>query len=633
MTEKELKINFDGNLQCKKKLNIELNLKKVREILLDEITVPFVFVNEDDQEINKDDEEKTILEDVLDGKNINLKKKKIERKILGDLIDTIGNLDIYLFPQIDLSNEKKEYSSNIMVIGETGTGKSTWINALINYLQGIQFEEKIRYNLFDEKKQQNEYTRIYGEKPMGSSVTDVPGVYNIEPTILYDNPIRIVDTAGYGDTRNDENHRYDEKITKDIQTLFESSVIENLNAICLIFKASETRVHERTKYVINKLLSLFGQEVKNNIVIIFTFATSSTDIPAMNTLKDETSPFVQHLGKIENYKYFCFNSKTYFIDNNIEDKNLKMKTEIEYQDNIKNFGSFLKYIFGLNRISLESTKKVIRDRLHIKNNIINLCGDLGNVMLEIKSTLFNRNELTKYQQKLRELEKSKYPLKKVINTINKSEIIEKEIKCDSGWYVLYCKNCNKACHGKCKGSKEGWFSSTYGCEMISTFGSKCSQCNCLDTSHEFKTSYKIKEEKITPIKEENWVEDPDMVKKKEEDDKTKEEMKKKINEYENLIKGADNRIQQSLMNGLNCLYQLALKDDVLNEIALKKDKKYGFTTQILNDNIQKKEKENKDNNKIFNEFMNSLPKIESICLSEETKGQTVKKLKEKLLNN
>ena len=169
--------------------------------------------------------------------------------------------------------------------------------------------------------------------------------------------------------------------------------------------------------------------------------------------------------------------------------------------------------------------------------------------------------------------------------------------------------------------------------MISTFGSKCSQCNCLDTSHEFKTSYKIKEEKITPIKEENWVEDPDMVKKKEEDDKTKEEMKKKINEYENLIKGADNRIQQSLMNGLNCLYQLALKDDVLNEIALKKDKKYGFTTQILNDNIQKKEKENKDNNKIFNEFMNSLPKIESICLSEETKGQTVKELKEKLLNN
>ena len=31
-----------------------------------------------------------------------------------------------------------------------------------------------------------------------------------------------------------------------------------------------------------------------------------------------------------------------------------------------------------------------------------------------------------------------------------------------------------------------------------------------------------------------------------------------------------------------------------------------------------------NNYKIFNEFMNSLPKIESICLSEETKGQTVK---------
>ena len=44
-----------------------------------------------------------------------------------------------------------ENSTNILVIGETGHGKSTWINALINYLQGIQIEEKIRYNLFNEK--------------------------------------------------------------------------------------------------------------------------------------------------------------------------------------------------------------------------------------------------------------------------------------------------------------------------------------------------------------------------------------------------------------------------------------------------------------------------------------------------
>ena len=633
MTEKEIKIYFEEKLHKKMTLNIELNLEKVRQILLDEITVPFAFINIDEKEVNKNDEPKTKLKDIMEGKILNLKKKKIERKILGNKIDTIGNLDIYLFPQKGLTNEKKECSSNIMVIGETGTGKSTWINALINYLQGIQFEEKIRYNLFDEKKLQRDYEKIHGKKPDGSSVTDVPGVYNIEPTILYNNPIRIVDTAGYGDIRNNERVNYDEKITKDIQELFESSTIENLNAICLLFKASETRVHERTKYVINKLLSLFGQEVKNNIVIIFTFSTSSTDIPAMKTLKDKTSPFAQHLGGIENYKYFCFNSKTYFTDNNIEDSNLRTKIEIEYQDNIKNFGSFLKYIFGLSRISLESTKKVIRDRLHIKNNIINLCSDLGNVMLEIKSNLYNKNLLENYQKKLKELENSDYPLKKVIDTIYESEIVEKEIQCESGWYVLYCKTHDRICHKKCKGKNEGWFSTTYGCSMISTFGSKCSECKCLDNKHEYKSSYKVKEEVKKKKEVENWVEDPNIVKKKEEDDKAKEEMKKKIIEFQNLINKTNEKIQHSLMNGINCLFQLALKDDVLNEIALKKDKKYGFTTQILNENIKKMQNNEKKSDKIFNEFMNSLPKIEQICQTEETKEQKVLELKEKLFSS
>lgn len=631
MTEKELKINFDGKFITKKKLNIGLSLQKIREILLDEITMPFVFLNDEEKEINKVEEDNIKLEDVLDGKNVNLKKEKFIRKVLGEQIDLIGNLKVHLFPQKNLTNQQKECSSNIMVIGETGTGKSTWINALINYLQGIQYDENIRYNLFDEKKLQNDYQKLHGQKPKGSSVTDVPGVYNIEPTILFNNPIRIVDTAGYGDTRNDENFNYDEKITQDIQQLFESSTIENLNAICLIFKASETRVHERTKYVINKLLSLFGQEVKNNIVIIFTFANSYTDIPALNTLKDSTSPFVKHLGGIEKYKYFVFNSKVYFTDNNIADNNEKIKNEIDYQNNAKSFGSLLKYIFSLTRISLESTKKVISDRLHIKNNIINLCGDLGNVMLEIKSTLYNRDELYKYQEELKKLENSKYPLKKITDTIEESEIIEKEINCDTDWYVLYCSYHNKVCHDKCKGPKEGFFSSSYGCNMISIFGSKCSECGCSDSLHEFKTTYKIKEEKKTKKQIDKWVEDPNMKIKKEEDDKNKDEIKTKINELQNKLNEANTKIQYSLMNGINCLFQLALKDDELNHIALKKDKKYGFTTQILDENIKKNDKSK--NNKIFDEFMNSLPNIEQICKNEKSKEKAVIELKEKLLKN
>ena len=57
--------------------------------------------------------------------------------------------------------------------------------------------------------------------------------------------------------------------------------------------------------------------------------------------------------------------------------------------------------------------------------------------------------------------------------------------------------------------------------------------------------------------------------KKEEDDKNKDEIKTKINELQNKLNEANTKIKYSLMNGINCLFQLALKDDELNHIALK----------------------------------------------------------------
>ena len=61
--------------------------------------------------------------------------------------------------------------------------------------------------------------------------------------------------------------------------------------------------------------------------------------------------------------YFAFNNMAYFTSDRDE-------VEKIYENNKKNFGSLLKKIFSLKRISLESTKKVINDRMHIKNNIM-----------------------------------------------------------------------------------------------------------------------------------------------------------------------------------------------------------------------------------------------------------------------
>ena len=240
-------------------------------------------------------------------------------------------MDIYEYPLIKLTEHEIASSTNILVIGETGHGKSTWINALINYFQGIQLEEKIRHNLFNEKKMLEDCQRINGKKIEGVSDTDFPNVYNINPGNLFKNPIRIIDTAGYGDTRNDAKNSFDEKITVDIKDFLESSTINTINAICLIMKAQENRIHSRLVYVLDKLFSLFGNDVMRNLVMIFTHASSS-EIKALEVLNSSQSPFRKYLGSVEKYKYFSFDSKIYFTE--IKSNN-KIYLEEQYKKVVK----------------------------------------------------------------------------------------------------------------------------------------------------------------------------------------------------------------------------------------------------------------------------------------------------------
>ena len=616
--EKELKIKFEGNQIAKINLDITQKLTKIRQLLSDIISFPFLFEDSDEKEISKKSEGDIILEDILDGKNIYIKKEIIPRKVLGNIIDNRNGLDIYEYPLIKLTEKEMQSSTNILVVGETGHGKSTWINALINYLQGIQLEEKIRYNLFNEKKMQEDYQKKNGKKVEGASVTDFPNVYNIDPGSLYTNPIRIVDTAGYGDTRNDAKNSFDEKITSDIKEFLESSTINTINAICLIMKAQENRLHRRIIYVLEKLFYLFGNDVMRNIIIIFTHA-SSGEIKALEVLNSSNSPFRKYLGSVDQYKYFAFDSKVYFTEINSDNK---IYLEAQYKNVVKNFSQFFSYIFGLQSISLESTKRVIRDRMHIKNNILNLTSSLSETMVKIKSSVYNENVLMNLKNDLKEKENSPIPLEEYEDTITESEVIDETFSCEQGWYVLYCDTCKKVCHNKCKGAKEGWHSSTYGCDMISTFGSKCSECNCLDTAHSFKNNYTIKKEVKKDKKIIKYRENKDAINKKEEVIK---KIKADVENLEVKLKFLNAEITSSLMDAINLTFQLALKDDELNTIALKKDKKYGFTQKVIEENISKENK-----TEAFTEIMNSLPDIENICSDQESKKRKVEEIRAKI---
>ena len=97
----------------------------------------------------------------------------------------------------------------------------------LNYMQGIQIEGTIRYLLFNDKEEkQKKYADKYGEKLKGSSsVADIPEVYYIQPSVLFNKPIRLSDTAGFGGTKG---KKFYEKKVKGIQKLFEDQTFERL---------------------------------------------------------------------------------------------------------------------------------------------------------------------------------------------------------------------------------------------------------------------------------------------------------------------------------------------------------------------------------------------------------------------
>ena len=67
----------------------------------------------------------------------------------------------------------------------------------------------------------------------------------------------------------------------------------------------------------------------------------------------------------------------------------------------------------------------------------------------------------------------------------------------------------------------------------------------------------------------------------------------------------------------------------MNKLALQKDEqKYGFTKEILNENMKNKQK-----SEIFDIFNSSLDNIETLCQSDIDKEKKINEIQNNLLNN
>lgn len=172
---------------------------------------------------------------------------------------------------------------NILLLGETGVGKTTLVNSLFNYLT--------YNNLNDAKRNFIQLTPTSFQIPCSDYETRLVttgtdrnecqdgGVSGTQSPVAHllrykGRSIRIIDTAGLGNTRG---LAYDERNANSLVNYLNQ--LRHLNGICIVLKPTESRSTVLFNFCIQKVLSQLNRDILNNVVFVFTNTRSSNYKP------------------------------------------------------------------------------------------------------------------------------------------------------------------------------------------------------------------------------------------------------------------------------------------------------------------------------------------------------------------
>lgn len=186
----------------------------------------------------------------------------------------------------------EDYPYRMLLIGETGAGKTSFLNLLCNCGMIKMLHRKINLELlrdFHDIKFENASSRKMESKTTGAKLYSA---------VLGEMKMGIIDTPGFGDSRGLEQ---DERNVKSIIDILREE--EYVNCVCLVVNGRLSRITASLQYVLSEITAVLPKTIVGNVIVVFTNTADPLDL---NFDLEQLRPFFGQM-VIDNHSFYIEN--------------------------------------------------------------------------------------------------------------------------------------------------------------------------------------------------------------------------------------------------------------------------------------------------------------------------------------